>query len=858
MSSIAIDRTDGLSSSTAIKGPCFVATTVNITLYGEQTIDGVAVVTSKRVLVKNQTNGYENGIYVADTGQWRRAKDFSRNNDVRQGTQILVANGTLFAASGWYVSNADPITIGTTQLLFVQNILLNAQQLIQLEALAAADAAAALAAQQAAVVAEHASESARDAALAVQSSIITLVNGQYPTTQRFAVGAAVQSVNLGNTALTANGIKVFINGVYQFSNTWSIAAGVVTPVGGTWPGDGVTTNMEVAVWATPGLAVAQAIPIDGSVSYGKLDPQLQTIFNSVNGPFIPATRTALKAVDTTVVKIAFLQEAGREGQFNWKTGDFSTQVAADTLEGIYIKADAIATTSGAWVRQFVGPLSVRCFGADSTGVASSDAAITAAAAMLKNIMFPVGTYKVSANLTLPADLSLTIHDGAQIQPATGTVFTFTITDIQAGNYQIFGGAGSFAGNLNNARVPAFWFGAKPNVASSQTAAIQALITFLAQGAARSGIFVTGTYRLDTGLVIPGGVHLIGNGAKPAIAVASTVFDFSNAAAGIIAVDIGSSGAQTYANALDYIRVQRSINETKGSGGIGIRTRAITGVDWQSVVITGFDINLYMGTSATVGTVTTQVKLNNCSFLNCATMTARIDGVYEWFAYSCQFGGSYGADYALFLGTGTNGLVSNATHFSKCFFIGPAVGGGTAISDLVRITAGFWHNFEECVFEQASQCGIACFYAADENITLINVNVRGGWTDTVNYGVRNLGPGRPNIHVNNCRLSAVTASFEYNLSASQTAISRSVVVSDCLLHVSVTTNYCVGLFYVKGARIRGCTLYTGGASQTISAAASTDSTHVSDCHSICTGGDANGFSLSGTNNLVSNNSAKTMS
>lgn len=55
MTSIQIDRTDGLSSSVAIKGPCRVATTANVTLSGEQTIDGVAVVTDDRVLVKDQT-----------------------------------------------------------------------------------------------------------------------------------------------------------------------------------------------------------------------------------------------------------------------------------------------------------------------------------------------------------------------------------------------------------------------------------------------------------------------------------------------------------------------------------------------------------------------------------------------------------------------------------------------------------------------------------------------------------------------------------------------------------------------------------------------------------------------------------
>jgi len=46
-----------------VKIPCIVATTANITLSGEQTIDGVLTSTN-RVLVKDQTAGAENGIYV--------------------------------------------------------------------------------------------------------------------------------------------------------------------------------------------------------------------------------------------------------------------------------------------------------------------------------------------------------------------------------------------------------------------------------------------------------------------------------------------------------------------------------------------------------------------------------------------------------------------------------------------------------------------------------------------------------------------------------------------------------------------------------------------------------------------------
>lgn len=57
------------------KAPARAATTANITLSGAQTIDTVSIVAGNRVLVKNQTNAEENGIYVAAAGAWSRAAD---------------------------------------------------------------------------------------------------------------------------------------------------------------------------------------------------------------------------------------------------------------------------------------------------------------------------------------------------------------------------------------------------------------------------------------------------------------------------------------------------------------------------------------------------------------------------------------------------------------------------------------------------------------------------------------------------------------------------------------------------------------------------------------------------------------
>lgn len=119
MTATTTDRLDGLASSTAVKGPCKAASTTNLTLSAEQSVNSVSIVEDDRVLVTGQTDGTENGIYVASTGAWRRAKDFSSNNDIRTGTQVRVNGGT--NAGIWVLTTSDPVTIDTSTITFTRD-----------------------------------------------------------------------------------------------------------------------------------------------------------------------------------------------------------------------------------------------------------------------------------------------------------------------------------------------------------------------------------------------------------------------------------------------------------------------------------------------------------------------------------------------------------------------------------------------------------------------------------------------------------------------------------------------------------------------------------------------------------------
>lgn len=100
------------------KDSCRVATTANITLSGTQTIDGVAVVVNDSVLVKNQTTGSENGIYLVKSGAWTRRTDFDEVAEVSAGCLIPVTEGTAGQDKLYTLTTNDPITIGTTSITF--------------------------------------------------------------------------------------------------------------------------------------------------------------------------------------------------------------------------------------------------------------------------------------------------------------------------------------------------------------------------------------------------------------------------------------------------------------------------------------------------------------------------------------------------------------------------------------------------------------------------------------------------------------------------------------------------------------------------------------------------------------------
>lgn len=111
---------DSVSTGLDVKGSVKAATTANITLTGTQTIDGVALSVGDRVLVKDQSTGSANGIYVVASGAWTRATDADSSAEVTPGMFTFVEQGTVNADSGWVLTTDGAVTLGTTALTFNQ------------------------------------------------------------------------------------------------------------------------------------------------------------------------------------------------------------------------------------------------------------------------------------------------------------------------------------------------------------------------------------------------------------------------------------------------------------------------------------------------------------------------------------------------------------------------------------------------------------------------------------------------------------------------------------------------------------------------------------------------------------------
>lgn len=114
---------DSVATGLDAKASVRAATTANLNLnLPGAAIDGVTMASGNRFLVKDQTTGADNGIYIWNGASTTasRATDADSSAEVTGGMFTFVEEGTVNADTGWVLSTNNAITLGTTSLAFTQ------------------------------------------------------------------------------------------------------------------------------------------------------------------------------------------------------------------------------------------------------------------------------------------------------------------------------------------------------------------------------------------------------------------------------------------------------------------------------------------------------------------------------------------------------------------------------------------------------------------------------------------------------------------------------------------------------------------------------------------------------------------
>lgn len=129
--SCRLATTTALAANTYNNGSSGVGATLTANANGALSIDGVAVATSNRVLIKNEVTQANNGVYtVTQTGSagtpyiLTRATDFDSAgvgvDQIDAGDFFLITAGSTLANTSWVQQTPLPITVGTTAIVFQQ------------------------------------------------------------------------------------------------------------------------------------------------------------------------------------------------------------------------------------------------------------------------------------------------------------------------------------------------------------------------------------------------------------------------------------------------------------------------------------------------------------------------------------------------------------------------------------------------------------------------------------------------------------------------------------------------------------------------------------------------------------------
>lgn len=293
---------------------CAVATTANLTATysngsagvgatltnsGTQAalaIDGVTLSSGNRVLVKNQSTTYQNGIYsVTNTGSpttnWvlTRTSDFdgSITGSIAQGVTVCVAQGTLNQNTVWMETGAGPFTVGTTAITF--------------------------------------SGYPGQSSIATLGTITTGIwNGSIisPTYGGTGVNNGSNTITIGGNVSTANSFTT--SGNFPLTLTTTASTNVTLPTSGTLVNTGVTTLSSLSSIGTITTGTWNASII--GLPYGGTNANL----TASNGGIVYSTASALAILSGTATANKVLL-SGSSAAPTWSTATYPVTTTINQL-----------------------------------------------------------------------------------------------------------------------------------------------------------------------------------------------------------------------------------------------------------------------------------------------------------------------------------------------------------------------------------------------------------------------------------------------------------------------------------------------------------------------------------------------
>ena len=246
-------------------GTSGVGATLTANANGALVIDGHTLNASERVLVKNQTAGLENGIYVVtSTGDvsnpyvLTRATDADNSpaGEVAYGDFTFVQNGSTNAGFGYIVNTTGTITIGTTAISYTQ---FNAGQV---------------------VVAGNGLTEATPGTLSIDTSVTVDLNTAQTLTNKTITGTFSGNITGNVTGDVSGNAGTVTNGVYttgSYADPAWITSLAASKVGlgnventalSTWAGSSnITTLGTIATGTWNGTAIGPVYGGTGLTSY---------------------------------------------------------------------------------------------------------------------------------------------------------------------------------------------------------------------------------------------------------------------------------------------------------------------------------------------------------------------------------------------------------------------------------------------------------------------------------------------------------------------------------------------------------------------------------------------------------------